>query len=294
MPRVQNSAVAFLRHLRERDYPYVPRLLGTASVRDAAGERWILATSQNFVPHPTDLEGSFREIVRAGSVDERLIRSAHLVAEGLAELHRALATPGSDSTFGVHPLTTDDIERWSAEARDDLDALVQAGVEGVLAVRDRIAAGLAVLPHRIDATSSRAHGRLVLRRVLLVDGKPIFVGFGERVADRSSPLKDVASLVRSFDVVLRDTIAARGRDQTAGVDTAAVARDIVDRALHAFLERYAQAAESVSSVPRDPEQRAALITFFRMRGALRDVRDALTRRPASLAGAVDALRLECS
>ena len=294
MPRVQNSAVAFLRHLRERDYPYVPRLLGTTSVVDAAGERWIVATSQNYVPHPTDLEGSFREIVRAGSVDERVIRSAHLVAEGLADLHRALATPGSDPTFGVHPLTTEDLERWDTEARADLDALVQAGVEGVVAVRDRIVAGLGILPRRIDAASSRAHGRLVLRRVLLVDATPIFVGFGERVTERSSPLKDVASLIRSFDVVLRDTIAARGRDQTTGADTSVTARDIVDRALQAFLERYAQAAESVPSVPRDPEQRAALIAFFRMRGALRDVRDALTRRPGSLAAAVDALRLECS
>jgi len=47
------------------------------------------------------------------------------------------------------------------------------------------------------------------------------------------------------------------------------------------------------TVPQDAEQRAALIRFFRLRSALRDVREAVTRRPTALAAAVDALHAEC-
>jgi maltose alpha-D-glucosyltransferase/alpha-amylase len=293
MPRVRNSSVAFLRHLRERGYTQAPQLLGTATITDTEGESWVAATSQSFIPHPTDAEESLREILREGTADERLLRSAEIVADALAALHRTLAMPGSDATFGAHPLAADDVAVWKRAAYDDLDALVNAPVEGVVAVRDRIAAAIDALPERIDADASRAHGRLTLRRVLLADGVPVFVGFGEAVADRSSPLKDVASLARSFDAVTRETILASALDATTDRgETSASMRDITARALDTFLTRYAASASDLRTVPQDPAQREALIRFFRMRAALRDVREALARRPGSLGGAVDALRLE--
>jgi maltose alpha-D-glucosyltransferase/alpha-amylase len=296
MPRRQNSTVAFLRHLRERGYDEgAPRLLGTVTVVDHEGVPWIAATAQTYVSHPIDADGALRAILRAGSADERLIRSAHAVAEALASLHRALATSGSDPTFGTTPIGPEDLARWRADARADLDALLQAGLEGVVAVRDQIAHALDALPGRLDAASARAHGRLVLRRVLLVDGKPVFVGFGETVADRSSPLKDVASLARSFDAVARAEVLATTHDPTADVaEHWAASREVVAAALRAFFERYTQAAADLPTLPQDESQRDALIRFFRMRGAVRDVRDALIRRPQALAAAVDALRVECT
>jgi hypothetical protein len=69
-------------------------------------------------------------------------------------------------------------------------------------------------------------------------------------------------------------------------------RDLTARALDAFLSRYAASASDLATLPREPAQRDALIRFFRVRYALRDVHDALARRPALLAGAVDALRAE--
>jgi maltose alpha-D-glucosyltransferase / alpha-amylase len=293
MPRVQNSAVALMRHLRERGFTQSPELLGTALITDNEGVTWVAATAQRYIAHPTDAEASLREILRAGTADERLIRSAHNVADALASLHRALAAPGSDPNFGTRPLTPHDLAAWRAEAYAELDALVNAGVEGVVAVRDRVAAAFDALPEAVDAASSRAHGRLTLRRVLLVEGVPVFVGFGETLDDRSSPLKDVASLARSFDAVTREMILASAHDATAdhGELTTAM-RDVAARALDAFLTRYAASASDLATLPQEPAQRDALIRFFRVRYALRDVRDALARRPALLAGAVDALRAE--
>jgi maltose alpha-D-glucosyltransferase/alpha-amylase len=293
MPRVQNSAVAVMRHLRERGFGQAPELFGTAIVTDTEGVDWVAATSQRYIPHPTDAEASLREILRSGTADERLIRSAHNVADALASLHRALATPGSDPQFGTRPISAADVAAWRAAAQADLDALVSAGVEGVVAVRDDVEDVLAALPEQVDAASSRAHGRLTLRRVLLVDGVPVFVGFGEVVDDRSSPLKDVASLARSFDLLTRETILASAHDPTFDHgETSAAMRDVAARALDAFLTRYAASASDLPTLPRDPAQRDALIAFFRVRAALRDVREALARRPATLASAVDALRAE--
>jgi maltose alpha-D-glucosyltransferase/alpha-amylase len=293
MPRVRNSAVAFMRHLREHRFAQAPLLLGTALITDTEGETWVAATSQRFIPHPTDLEASLREILRTGTADERMIRTAENVADALAALHRVLAKPGSDETFGTQPILAADLAAWRSAAHEDLDALVNAGVHGVVAVRELVATALDALPERVDAASARAHGRLILRRVLLVEGVPFFVGFGETIADKSSPLKDVASLARSFDAVTREAIVASAHDPTADHgERSSAMLEIAARAREAFLARYAASASDLATLPHDAAQRDGLIRFFRVRTALRDVRDALSRRPGALAGAVDALQAE--
>jgi predicted trehalose synthase len=293
MPRVQNSTVAFLRHLRERGFTQAPQLFGTALVSDRSGETWVAITSQSFIQNPTDIEAGLREILRTGTADERLVRTAQHVADALASLHRALAAPGSDPTFGTRPLTPDDVAGWHAAAHDDLAAVTEAGIASVVAVRDRIAAAIEALPRSIDAASARAHGRLTLSRVLLVDAVPVFVGFGEALARRSSPLKDVALLARSFDAVTRETIQTSSFDPTADRGmTRSTMLDLTARVREAFLARYAASASDLATTPRDPAQRDALIRFFRLQSALRDVRDALTGHPGAMAPCVDALRAE--
>jgi maltose alpha-D-glucosyltransferase/alpha-amylase len=294
MPRLADSAVAFLRHLRERAFAAAPDLHGTATIVDRDGETWVAATSQRFIPHPIDADGALRALLAAGTADERLLRSATAVADGLAALHRALAEPGSDPTFGTHSLGADDLARWRDAAHADLDALVAAGIEGVVAVRDRVAAAIDALPAHIDALSSRAHGRLTLRRILLVDGAPVFVGFGEPVVDRTSPLADIASLARSFERTTRESIVAVAHDPTSDTgEVGGTMRELTASAFDAFLARYVERTNDLATVPRDPQQRDAMLRFFRVRSALRDVRTALARRPALLAEAVDALRAEC-
>jgi len=293
MPRVQNSAVAFLRHLRERGFTQAPQLFGTALVSDRTGETWVAVTSQSFIQNPTDIDAALRDILRTGTADERLLRTAEHVADALAALHRALATPGSDPTFGTRPLTPDDVAGWRSAAHDDLGAIAGAGVTEVAAARERIAAAIDALPRAIDAASARAHGRLTLNRVLLVDGVPVFVGFGEALARRSSPLKDVALLARSFDAVTRETILATTFDPASDSGmTRATMRELTARVREAFLARYAASASDLATTPRDAKQRDALIAFLRLQTALRDVRDALPGHPSALSGALDALLAE--
>ncbi|HZW52524.1 MAG TPA: maltose alpha-D-glucosyltransferase [Candidatus Elarobacter sp.] len=293
MRRVEDSAVAFMRHLSEVRFARAPELLGTALVHDAEGTTWVGATDQQLIPHSTDLEAALREILRTGTADERMIRTAENVADALAALHHALAMPSSDPTFVTAAITPDELAAWRAAARDDLETIAGAGIENVVAVREQIEAAIAALPERIETSSARAHGRLTLRRVLLIEGEPVFVGFGEAAADRTSPLKDVASLARSFDAVTREAIASSAHDPTADHgERSAAMRDVTARTLAAFVDRYAASAGDLATLPRDPAHRDALIRFFRLRAALRELREALARHPAALAGAVDALQAE--
>jgi predicted trehalose synthase len=189
------------------------------------------------------------------------------------------------------PLTDDDVAGWRTAALAELDALLANGVVDA-PLRARVAAALDVLPGHIDAVSSRAHGRLALRRVLLVDRGPVFVGFGEALAERSSPLKDVASLARSFDALAREAVIDAGHDPTTDLSEArALVGEIVANAFEVFVARYAEGVHDLPTVPRDPAQRDALIAFFRIRDALRAV--SLERRRDALPAALDLLKAEC-
>ena len=151
------------------------------------------------------------------------------------------------------------------------------------------------MPKSIDAASSRAHGRLTLPRVLLVDAVPIFVGFGEALARRSSPLKDVATLARSFDAVARQSIEASAYDRTSDRrTTSATMLDLTARVREAFLTRYAASAADLTTTPRDPAHRDALIRFFRVQSALHDAREALSGHANGVTAAIEALRAEFS
>jgi predicted trehalose synthase len=261
-------------------------------ITDRAGESWVAITSQTFVQNPTDVGAALRQILQAGTADGRLILSAERVADALAAMHRALASAGSDPTFGARPLTPDEIAGWCAAAHEDL-AAVAAAANGIGALRDQVAHVIDTLPRSIDAASSRAHGRLTLPRVLLVDAVPVFVGFGEALARRSSPLKDVASLARSFDAVTRESIEASAYDRTSDRSaTSATMLELTARVRETFLARYAASAADLGTTPRDPAHRDALIRFFRVQAALRDARDALPGHPADLAAAVAALGAE--
>ncbi len=294
MPRVEDSAVAFLRHLRERGYTAAPLLHGTALYVDPAGTAWVAATSQSFVSHPDDADSSLREILHAGRADERLLRSAELIADGLAALHRALATPGSDPSFTPQPLRAEDLAGWQREARADLEALIGARTPGVAELRERVARAIDALPRQVSAGAGRAHGRLTLGRVLLVEGLPVFVGFGEAVAAKSSPLKDVASLTRSFEAVARESVAEAAHDPTSDLDrTRSAAHDITARARETFLRRYFERAAGLPTLPADLQERDALFRFFRVAQSIREVRDAFARTPATLPATVEALAAEC-
>jgi trehalose synthase-fused probable maltokinase len=205
----------------EADFPAVPPLAGYAEVVSAKDGLATVAILQAFVAGASDAYESIAETLAAwllapGSVS---VEYATEVAADLgtltAALHTTLATAAAAPDFAPREATREELRRWSAEARTQFDQAVEVtSGEAHRTLRDlgaSIAAELTVF-EALAATPvvTRVHGDLHLGQVLIADDGYRIIDFeGEPtrpIEDRRahrSPLRDVASMLRSIDHVGR-------------------------------------------------------------------------------------------
>jgi len=157
-------------------------------------------------PVATDVHGAYLALI-------------HTLGQRTAELHLALATPTEDPAFAAETLTPQDVELWRSRVREEvlttLELLARAE-----RLPDTVREQASVLATRREQLVARAdgvpasagqglrirhHGDFHLGQILLQRNDFIIADFeGEPgrplVArrDKSSPLRDVAGLLRSF------------------------------------------------------------------------------------------------
>jgi maltose alpha-D-glucosyltransferase/alpha-amylase len=135
-------------------------------------------------------------------------------------MHRALITPGLGDDFAPQPVTGADLLQWSSEMTAELDALLARPadvLEPLRRHRDAIARMFAAVSD-LDPSGmrTRVHGDLHLGQSLRTDAGWIILDF-EGEPDRSpaqrrrrtSPLIDVAGMLRSFDYAAAVALAER-------------------------------------------------------------------------------------
>ncbi len=230
------------------------------------------------------------------------LAQARVLGERTAELHRALAIPTKDPAFSAEPITNADLKAWQRagqrqaeaafkalrQALPRLDEGDRAQAQALLGRRqdchDRIAALSAKLP---AAAKTRIHGDYHLGQVLVAQNDFFILDFegeparplAERRA-KSSPLKDVAGMLRSFDYAAWAAVMSLAEVHPgSGEVVRALAEDWRAATTAAFLAGY---RETIAGCPSYPEDAAAvdrLLNLFLLEKALYEICYEAANRP---------------
>jgi maltose alpha-D-glucosyltransferase/alpha-amylase len=221
-----------------------------------------------------------------------------------AEMHRALAEhAGNHPDFAPEPLCPEDTAEW----RDDLanaTAHMLSGLERerptlpaptrdladrVLTLRhglfERI---LRLIPDTVEAQKTRYHGDFHLGQVIVVQNDFFIIDFeGEPARPlasrrrKSSPLRDVAGMIRSFDyaavAAVRQLIEARPAAEPRMTQLAEAWRQ---RAVDGFRAAYRKTMRGCAAYPASKKQARDMTAFFILEKAVYEVSYELANRPA--------------
>ncbi len=294
----------------ETDFDAVPALLGTVDLIGSDGEITTLATLSRYVPNQGDawtyvLDMLERAVERQDmTADDAPMDSivspidvGEVLGRRVGQMHLALASGSPGSPFAQDPMTpqavTDLVDTTRAEVSRSLDLLqtristlddTTADLARTLldrrdALMDRLAASADMTP---SGGQCRIHGDLHLGQVLIVQNDMAIIDFegeptrslAERTA-KTSPLRDVAGLIRSFDYALH-TILRRRVDLGHETDDVTVWRASTQ---DAFLNAYRSALAGSALHPSDSAFESALLDLFVIQKAAYEIDYELAMRP---------------
>jgi trehalose synthase-fused probable maltokinase len=268
-----------LRFLTAHDYPNIAPLYGWCEYE---GETLAatLAIAQQFIAGGTDgWELALDEIPREPQVF--LGRLAEL-GDATARLHTVLATDSGDPAFSPQDPSSeflnllkatldDQLEKVFGHLPDDPKVAPIAGLEQ--SVRERI-----TLPSQgpIGGKSIRIHGDYHLGQTLHTAGGWTLLDFEGEPArplsarrQKRSPLRDVASMLRSFSYATWAVRLQRGLEPPDGFE---------ERAREAFLDAYFGGMDR-ALLPTGEAQVRALLSTFELEKALYELQYELDNRP---------------
>lgn len=268
------------RFLTDAGYANTPALLGEVVRTTGDNEGHTLIVAQQFVRNQGDawqwtldsLNRAVDTAIHAELDDEDsadaligYLPFAGAIGRRLAEMHAVLARPGTEAAFVPEPATAGDVENWATGAARQLDAAftalarvrteadrpTQDLIDTLFGQRQALEAKLPELARAGIATiRTRVHGDFHLGQILAAQGDAYLIDFeGEPVKSlaerrsKSSALRDVAGLLRSFDyaaaTVERSAFASSERGEERR-------REMLDRFLRdagtQFIDAYRTAA----------------------------------------------------
>jgi maltose alpha-D-glucosyltransferase/alpha-amylase len=300
---------------------------GSIEFHGADGRNWVLALLQaqianqgNAWSHAVDhlarmLESAGQATDGPGAAIDAMAERMRLLAHRVAQLHAALARAAGLPDFDPLPLQRADIAGWSGSVAEDCRRTLgmlghrQAGLPGhLLDLAVRVCGRAPALAQQVaDACGgvppglkTRLHGDLHLRQVLVSQDDFVIVGFsggahrgiGERRA-RHSALRDVASLLRSFDGARHAALSQFPQHAIDAGPLAAAARRW-ERRMHGTVVRaYGEAAvqEGLYADLAAFEASRPLLALFELEEALRELRLELDHRPEGVGVPLAAIAL---
>ena len=220
-----------------------------------------------------------------------------------AEMHRALAEhAGDDPDFIPEPISPEDIAEWrndlaaaAAEMlsqlerdRHSLAAPTQALAERLITLREELFGQICTLiPDGVSAQKTRFHGDFHLGQVIDVQHDFFIIDFeGEPARPlavrrrKSSPLRDVAGMIRSFDyaavAAVRHLAEARPAAEPRMTQLAEAWRQL---AVDGFRAAYRKTMRGCAAYPASKKQAREMTAFFTLEKAVYEVSYELANRP---------------
>ena len=272
-----------------------PRLAGWLAYEPAVGDSTVLATVHEFVAGCTTAWERLGTLVGNGGVQgpnhRPILDLIAALGRTTAEMHRALGSRTDIAAFAPEPPATDwaaaeadrmaaHAERTFATARARVTALPSGVARDVGRLLDSEAAIVAMLrglPQALaSATLIRVHGDYHLGQVLVdtTGSRVLVIDFegepGRSLADRrrkTSVLKDLAGMCRSFDYSLRH--AARSADAPYRPDDLAMLENT-------FLDAYGTVARGHAWWPTGADE---ALGVYRLDKAVYELAYELANRP---------------
>ena len=252
------------------------------------------------------LDRFFEEVAREAAAPAADVHNAYsglmqTLGRRTAELHGAFARGTGDPAFDPVALRPEDIAMWTirlrgeavaaldrlAQRRDSLPKAVRVATDRLLAQREALLQQIAAhASDRAQGQKTRLHGDYHLGQVLLVQNDFIITDFEgkptstmEERAEKQSPLKDVAGMLRSFDYAMHaalfDFIAERPRARQA---LEAAGKQWQALAARAFIDGYEGGARGKGLVlPR--AESSGLLELFVLERAVSELRHEVDHRP---------------
>jgi maltose alpha-D-glucosyltransferase/alpha-amylase len=301
------------RYLTLSGFANTPALLGEVVRISNKGNRNSLAVAQAFVRNQGDawtwtLDQFNRALEDLSTREDEAERRADKLADytgvaaaigkRLGEMHAVLAKPNDDAAFAPETATNQDIENWAERAITLLDRAcsslkshagwpdetIEARAKLLLSQQVLLSKALRDLAHSgVDSPKIRIHGDFHLGQVLVASGDIYIIDFegepGQPLEARrakSSPLRDVAGLMRSFDYAAATTLDPKNvtAARLEAEDRETFLIQLRDSAQTAFLDAYFASAAS--------ERNNQLLDFFLIEKAAYELAYEAANRPAWL------------
>ena len=313
-----NPEIEIGRHLQAAGFDRVPSFLGAIEYSRGTGEASSIAILQTAIANEGDgWTWATEELERYYESSAKLplpqtpkaardhagayLEAAQVLGRRTAELHVALSKDLGDAAFRAEELDRGNIEAILTRVREEVglaldllrrnlssladDAIEHAG-QAILS-RQQIIERLQLPPEHRYGMKIRIHGDYHLGQVLRVKNDFFIIDFegepartpGERL-ERSSPLRDIAAMMRSFsyaaNVVLMNYAARHPESLDSLTPWARVWEETMSGA---FLEAYLQNDQVRAILPPDEEDIRRLLEVFRLEKAMYELRYELNNRP---------------
>ncbi|MGN6582181.1 MAG: maltose alpha-D-glucosyltransferase [Rhizobiaceae bacterium] len=297
-----------------------PAFLGSVEFRPAGAETTTLAAAFSFVPNQGDAWAVIGDALQRDLQDFALnpasdrpeteapppfaypLALGGLLGRRTAELHRALSIPTEEPAFAVEPIAAADLKSWSREALEDVKLMLErlervrdglsddsAGMaDAVLAAGDRLEESVKGLAGMTPSGGkSRIHGDYHLGQVLVAQDDLMIIDFEgepkrtlEQRRGKSSPLRDVAGMLRSLDYAAASALRRAGSASKPSASATARVGAWHEETSRDFFAAYGEHILGTATNPSDPVFASALLRTFLLQKAAYEVTYELANRPA--------------